>query len=81
MALGCARKSPVASEHPALPSKEELSKLKIPPPSWAMPGGKARPKDLPVLPDGATLPPPGELPSLDHIPPPPPPPRRKKADD
>jgi len=81
LVVGCARKTPVASEPPPLPSKEELSKLKMPPPPWEMRGGMAKPKDLPTLPDGSTtLPVPGELPSLDHIPPPPPAPRRKKAE-
>jgi len=78
LTLGCGQKTPVAYEPPPLPSKEELSKLKMPPPPWQMPGGKPRPSDLPALPDGSlTLPPPGELPDLSHIPPPPPARKRK----
>jgi len=78
--LGCGQKAPVAYEPPPLPSKEELSKLKIPSGPLPAPGGKARPSDLPALPDGTTmLPPPGELPDLSHIPPPPPS-RKKKVE-
>jgi len=80
LALGCGQKTPVAHEPPPLPTKEELSKLKMPSAPWQVPGGKPRPSDLPALPDGTTmLPPPGELPNLDHIPPPPPP-RKKKVE-
>jgi len=79
LALGCGQKAPVAYEPPPLPSKEELSKLKIPPGPLKVPNGKSRPSDLPALPDGTVLPPPGELPDLSHIPPPPPP-RKKKVE-